>query len=156
MVLLCHSVNETGHPIVHSSKLRWNSFGFEARESRHLHEAATCQSFLDVGGWLVGPPSPQNHCIAMQAIPKTWCMLKIRPLGNPWHLLLSVQVSKCCELPAQQRCINHHLGITKNSNNKELHWEQSTQSMTKDMMKYICYILLLYLHDSLPVTLHKM
>ena len=60
MVLLCHSVNETGHPIVHSSKLRWNSFGFEARESRHLHEAATCQTFLDVGGWLVGPPSPQN------------------------------------------------------------------------------------------------
>lgn len=61
-----------------------------------------------------------KHCIAMQALPKTWCMLKIHPLGNPWHLLLSVQASKCCELPVQQRCINHHLGITKNSNKKEL------------------------------------
>ena len=66
-----------------------------------------------------------KHGIAMRLciIPKTWCMLHTYAHGNPWHLLLSVQVSKCCELPAQQRCINHHLGITKNWNKKELHWE---------------------------------
>ena len=46
--------------------------------------------------------------------------------------------------------------LSKTQTKKELHWEQSTQSITKDMIKYIRYILFLYLHDSLPVTLHKM
>lgn len=96
-----------------------------------------------------------QHCIAMhnsQNMMYAASSTKVVTLGTCFY---PSKFPNVVSYLTNKDVTNHHLGSTKNSNKKKLHWEQSTQSITKDMMKYICYIPLLYLHDSLPVTWHK-